>query len=113
MLLTIISRAQECNIANKIASCINDPNAVMLFKVSWYLVFQSTISKCFDKCGSSQQISQETISDSQSANDDKSLSNVQKLINHLLFEEEPVNPELFINFVSDVPKCNAPVDEKV
>ena len=73
-------------------------------------MWQSTISKCFEKCGFSQQISEETISDSKSANDDNRPSNIQDLISHFSFEDEPANAELFINFDSDIPMCNISVD---
>lgn len=110
LLQAIISRAEECKSANEIASFINVLDAILWVNDSWNLVCQSTISKCFERCGFSQQISDDTISDSQSANDDNSL--IQNLINHLTFENEPVNAELFMNFDSDIPTCNTSVDQE-
>ncbi len=71
----------------------------------------SSISKDFEKSGFSQKIS-EDISDSQSANDDNSLSNIQNLINWLPFDDKPVNAELFTNFDSDISTCKTFIDQE-
>ena len=110
LLQTIISRTKECKSANEIASYINVLNAKIRVNDLWNLVCQSTISKCFERCGFLKQIFDDTIIDSQFANDDNGL--IQNLKNHLNFENEPVNAELFMNFDSNIPTCNTSVDQE-